>query len=110
MTEENMPEDNASGRGRPPRTYQVVIDKLHVVFNYPNPSGRELLEAAKMVPVEGFAIYIKQPGAQPKRVQLDERVDLTQPGVERFVTLPLDQTEGLTLSRLQRCRPPLPRN
>jgi hypothetical protein len=98
MTDAKKPEDNP-GHGKPPQTYQVVIDKLHVVFSDPNPSGRELLQAAKMLPVEGFAIYIKQPGAQPKRIQLDERVDLTQPGVERFVTLPLDQTEGLTQGR-----------
>jgi hypothetical protein len=33
-------------------------------------------------------------GGQTKRIDLDERVDFTTPGVERFMTLPLDQTEG----------------
>ena len=99
MTDAKKPDDNPGQGNRPPRTYPVLIDKLHVAFGDPNPSGRELLQAAGKTPVEGYAIYIKQPGAQPKRIQLDERVDLTEPGVERFVTLPLDQTEGLYQGR-----------
>lgn len=76
------------------RAYQVLIDKELYVLENAFPTGAELLEKAKKNPVEQFAIYIKEPGEQPKRIQLDEKVDLTAPGVERFVTLPLDQTEG----------------
>ncbi len=46
-------------------------------------------------PVENFALYLKVPGGQPQRIGLDEKVDLREPGTEKFVTLPLDQTEGL---------------
>lgn len=99
MTEAKKPEDNSAHGGHPPRTYQVLIDKDHFVFTNPMPTGRELLQEAKKLPVESFAIYIKQPGAQPKRIQPDDKVDLSEPGVERFVTLPLDQTEGLGQGR-----------
>lgn len=78
----------------PNRAYQVLIDKDLVLIYVPQPTGRHLLEEAKKTPVEQFAIYLKQPGEQPKRIQLNETVDLSAPGVERFVTLPLDQTEG----------------
>lgn len=105
MTEDSKTHDAGAQSGHPPRTYQVLIDKEHFVFTNPTPTGRELLQEAKKVPVESFAIYIKQPGGQPKRVQLDEKVDLTEPGVERFVTLPLDQTEGLGQGRRQFCLP-----
>ena len=81
-------------RGKP-STYKVQIDKPFFDIPEPNPLGRRLLEIAGKIPPEQFALYLKVPGAQPKRIPLDERVDLTKPGVERFVTLPLDQTEGL---------------
>ena len=57
-------------------------------------TGRELLELADKKPAEGYAIYLKVKGGQPQRIDLDQKIDLSQPGVERFVTLPLDQTEG----------------
>lgn len=33
-------------------------------------------------------------GGQVKKIDADEKVDFTRPGVERFMTLPLDPTEG----------------
>ena len=80
------------------RTYQVQIDKdLYRTYD-PNPTGSDLLKLANKLSTE-HALYSKLPGEQPKRIQPEEHVDLTQPGVERFVTLPLDQTEGLGAGR-----------
>ena len=76
-------------------SYKIQIDKEIIDVTNPNPTGRELLELAGKKPPEQFAIYLKVKGGQPQRIEADEKVDLTQPGVERFVTLPLDQTEGL---------------
>ena len=75
--------------------YKIQIDKEIIEVSNPNPTGRELLEFADKKPPEKYAIYLKVKGGQPQRIQADEKVDLSQPGVERFVTLPLDQTEGL---------------
>jgi hypothetical protein len=33
-------------------------------------------------------------GGRAEKVDLDEVIDLRKPGVERFMTLPKDQTEG----------------
>ena len=75
--------------------YKIQIDKpFFEIFN-PTPTGRELLVLAGKIPPEQFALYQKIKGGQPKRIDLDKPVDLREPGVERFVTLPLDQTEGL---------------
>ena len=74
--------------------YKVRVDKGIVVVTNPLLTGRELLELAGKKPAEQFAIYLKVKGQQPRRIQADEKVDLRLPGVERFVTLPLDQTEG----------------
>ena len=81
-------------RGRPQQHYKVQIDKDFFEAPVSRMTGRELLELADKKPVERYAIYLKVKGGQPDRIDLDEKIDLSQPGVERFVTLPLDQTEG----------------
>ena len=57
------------------------------------------MELADKKPAENYAIYLKVKGGQPERIDLDEKVDLSRPGVERFLTLPLDQTEGFGARR-----------
>ena len=86
--------DSDPGGGEPQREYKVQIDKEVFEIDFPLPTGRELLERAGKKPAEQYAIYLKVRGGQPQRIELDEKIDLRQPGVERFVTLPLDQTEG----------------
>lgn len=78
-----------------PRLYKIQIDKPFFEIPNPTPTGRELLKLAGKNPPDQFALYLKIKGGQPKRIGLDDRIDLREPGVERFVTLPLDQTEGL---------------
>lgn len=80
---------------RPPPAYKVQIDKGIFETHDPTPTGKDLLVLAGKNPPEHFAIYRKPKQGQPIRVELNERVDLREPGVERFVTLPLDQTEGV---------------
>ena len=43
--------------------------------------------------------YLKVKEGPPLHIGADEKIDLRNPGVERFVTLPLDQTEGLDSRR-----------
>jgi hypothetical protein len=79
--------------------YKVQIDKNVYETTDPTPTGRELLKLAGKVPPDQYALYEKAKSGQPRRIGLDERVDLREPGIERFVTLPLDQTEGLGTRR-----------
>ena len=78
----------------PDQHFKVQIDKDFFEAPVPLMTGRELLELADKKPAERFAIYLKAKGGQPDRLDLDEKIDLGKPGIERFVTLPLDQTEG----------------
>jgi len=80
----------------PDHPFKVQIDKGFFEAPVPLMSGRELLELADKKPANQFAIYLKVKGGQPQRIGLDEKIDLSKPGVERFVTLPLDQTEGFS--------------
>ena len=83
----------------PDQDNKVQIDKDYFEAPAPRMTGRELLELAGKKPAEDFAIYRKIKGGQPERIGLDEKIDLSRPGVERFLTLPLDQTEGLGARR-----------
>lgn len=82
-----------------PADYKVQIDKRYFETKIPLLTGRELLELADRKPAKQYAIYLKPKGGQPQRIELDQKVDLSEPGVERFVTLPLDQTEGFDARR-----------
>ena len=94
-TEHESPSgEGGSEHGGKARTFKIQIDKAFFDVHNATPTGRELLTLAGKVPPEHFAIYLKTKGSQPQRIGLDEKVDLREPGVERFVTLPLDQTEG----------------
>jgi multiubiquitin len=75
-------------------TYRFQVDKDHFDSANPTLTGRDVLLIAGKNPPQQFALYIKHRGGQPKRVQLEETVDLGMPGIEKFLTLPLDQTEG----------------
>jgi hypothetical protein len=82
-------ENAASGGNR----YKLRIDKGEYESTRPVLTGRELLILAGKNPPEGFQIFQKS-GSTLIEIKLDDPVDLRKPGVDRFVTLPLDQTEG----------------
>ena len=87
-------------KDKKPEVFKFQIDKDHYETANSTPTARELLTIAGKLPVERFAIYSKGKG-QPRRLALDERVNLAEPGSDKFLTLPLDQTEGLGAGRRQ---------
>lgn len=83
------------GRTPPPgKHYRIRVDKLHLDIESPAITGREILRRAGKQPVERYRLDQKLTGGRTQKVELDQTVDLTTPGIERFMTLPLDQTEG----------------
>jgi hypothetical protein len=89
-------EEYAKAERRPPhaRRYRIRIDKQYFVVSVPFMTGRELLNLADKTPATSYLISQKLRGGEARRIGLDEKADFTTPGVERFMTLPLDQTEG----------------
>jgi hypothetical protein len=77
------------------KTYRIRIDKKKYDVKVSSMKGRELLALAQKTPVERYMISQKLHGGQSKPIGLDDTADFTTPGVERFMTLPLDQTEGV---------------
>lgn len=89
-------EEYARTGQKPPKAkhYRIRVDKQNFVVEVSEMSGRQILELAGKQPPERFRLDQKLHGGQTKKVELDEVVDFTTPGIERFMTLPLDQTEG----------------
>lgn len=89
-------EDYAKRNERPPlaKGYRIHVNGEAYVVHKHNPTGREILTIAGLIPPEEFTLRVKLAGEKPKKVDLDEVVDLRRPGVEKFKALPRDQTEG----------------
>ena len=89
-------EEYAQANRKPPRArhYRIRIDKKKYDVDVPGMTGHELLTLASKVPPSNYMVTQKLIGGQTRKIELDQRADFTTPGVERFMTLPLDQTEG----------------
>ncbi len=83
------------GKDVPPgHSYRIRIDKTQYEVHVSAMTGRELLTLAGKAPVEQYRIYQKMKGGQSVEIPYDSSADFTKPGVERFITLALEQTEG----------------
>lgn len=74
--------------------YRIRVDKTVYVVEGPTITGRQILEVSGHVPVEHWRLDERFRGGGTRKIELSEVVDLRTPGLERFMTLPLDQTEG----------------
>ena len=64
------------------------------VLHDPKSTGRAILTVAGLLPAENYKLRVKMGGQPLRKVGFDEKVDLREPGVEKFKALPRDQTEG----------------
>lgn len=89
-------EDCSSGGGavEPSHRYRIRVDDQKFTVDVPHMLGRDILKLAGLCNSEQHALYQKFRGGETKVIAPNEKADFTAPGVERFVTIPLDMTEG----------------
>src|SRR5262245_44323286 len=89
-------EECAKAGKTPPRgkKYRVRSDKHHCVVTVTGMTGRQRLPLSDEAPPERYILSHKMRGGQVKLIGLDEETDFLGSGVERFMTLARDQTEG----------------
>lgn len=89
-------EEYAHADRKPPKAkqYRIRVDRERFVVSVSEMTGSRILELAGKQPPERFRLDQKLRGGQTQKIELDQVVDFTTPGVERFMTMPLDQTEG----------------
>lgn len=76
------------------KRYRVKVDREKHVVDGPCVLGREILALVDKAPPKRFKLQQLLRGGKPRTIAPDERVDFTEPGIERFRTIPCDQTEG----------------
>lgn len=74
--------------------YKIRVNGNPITVDHPIVTGRQVLELAGLIPPGNYTLRLKAAGQQPRKIALDEKVDLRGPGVEKFKALPRDQTEG----------------
>lgn len=89
-------EDYASRGVAPPhcRGYRFKVNGEAFVVHERFITGQQVLELANLIPPQDYTLRVKVAGQRLKKVDLNEKVDLRQPGIEKFKALPRDQTEG----------------
>ena len=89
-------EEYARRGEQPPlaRGYRIKVNGESFVVQEPKITGREILTLAGLLPAEDYTLRVKLAGERPRKVELNETVDLRERGVEKFKALPRDQTEG----------------
>ena len=60
----------------------------------PTMTGAQILKLAGKTPADRWRLQQKFHGGQARTIRAEDVVDFTAPGVEKFMTLPLDQTDG----------------
>ncbi|MCG9729592.1 multiubiquitin domain-containing protein [Shewanella sp. Isolate13] len=92
-------EDCACGNHQPDKhqKYKIKIDKTKYKVECPRLTGREILALAGYD--ESRYLYQKFAGGERRQIELNEKVDFTEPGIERFHTMRCEHQEGLQQSR-----------
>jgi hypothetical protein len=67
-------------------SFQIIINEKEFSFSKPHVTGEQILEKAGLTPVQCYTLYQKLKGCDFTKIDLDEEVDLSNPGIEHFVT------------------------
>ena len=74
--------------------YTITVDRQKYTVEVECMTGREILLLASKNPPERFQLNQKIKGGKVIKIGYDQTVCFTEPGIEKFMTIPLDQTEG----------------
>ena len=81
---------------KPPRArgYKIKVNGNKFTIEEPEPTRETILETAGLTPTDRWSLRLKGKGGTPRLIEPGERVNLMEPGIEKFKALPRDQMEG----------------
>jgi len=74
--------------------YKILIDREPYIVGEECMTGKEILLLTHKTPPDRFQLRQKFKDGRVVTIKNDQKVCFTEPGVEKFKTIPLDQTEG----------------
>jgi hypothetical protein len=77
---------------RTDRTFKFTIDNRQLDWGKPVISGKIVRQLADVQP--GYAVYLEVRGGQDREISDTDLIDLSKPGIERFITVIKETTEG----------------
>lgn len=77
------------------RSFKFSIDTIQMEWGKPSITGK-VLKALAGVPTGTYDVYLEVRGGQDVLIRDADLIDLSKPGIECFITLIRDTTEGLT--------------
>lgn len=80
------------------RRYRIRIDRVQYVVDHAELTGREILRLAGKTPEE-YILSQKIRGGHVRTIEADDRINVAEPGVERFMTMKREAQEGYSPSR-----------
>lgn len=89
-------EEYARNGRKPPKAkaYRFKVNETVVVWHAATISGADALTAAGLMPPANYTLRLKVAGKKPQAIGLDDTVDLTVPGTEKFRAIRKGQQEG----------------
>lgn len=90
----NTQNDPKDGKPEEKKHYVIMIDRNTYKVEQECMTGKEILTLAGKTPVERFQLNVRYKGGKVSKVGYDQVICFSEPGIEKFMTLPLDQTEG----------------
>ena len=89
-------EEYAKRGEQPPlaKGYRFKVNGTGYVVHDPIIEGIEVLTIAGFLPAKDHTLWVSLKDGKPRKVELDDKVDLREFGVEKFKALPRDQTDG----------------
>lgn len=82
------------GKPEEKKHYNIMIDRVTYKVEQECLTGKAILTLAGKIPVERFQLNVRFKGGKVSKVGYDQTVCFSDPGLEKFMTIPLDQTEG----------------
>jgi hypothetical protein len=89
-------EECAKADRKPPRAklYRFKVNETVCTWPHETILGRQILEQAGLTPPKDYTLREKMSGGVPRRIELEEKVDLRKHGVEKFRAIKKGQHEG----------------
>lgn len=89
-------EECAKAGRKPPRArrYRFKVNDKPYEWREPTILGRQILGVAGLVPPQDYTLRQKMTKGEPRRIGLEDTVDLREPGIEKFRAIKRGQQEG----------------
>jgi len=78
----------------PGHSYKFMVDRQEFTVEQECLTGREILILSGKTLPERFQLNQRFKGGKVVKISYNQKVCFTEPGIEKFMTIPLDQTEG----------------